>query len=64
VVRSCVARSSDARHPGDPGHRQLSVRGRVGQDLIGAEVGYLVVLGIAVIVTAYLVAAMLFPEKF
>ncbi len=31
---------------------------------MGADIGYLVALGISVIVTAYLVAAMLFPEKF
>lgn len=32
--------------------------------MIGDVVGYLVVLGIAVVVTAYLAVAMLFPERF
>ena len=31
---------------------------------MGAEIGYLVALAISVLVTAYLLAAMLFPEKF
>ena len=31
---------------------------------MGAVVGYLVALAIAVVVIAYLVVAMLFPEKF
>ena len=31
---------------------------------MGAEVGYIVALAVAVLVTAYLIAAMLFPEKF
>ena len=31
---------------------------------MGAAVGYLVALAIAVVVIAYLVVAMLFPEKF
>ncbi|MGA8014508.1 MAG: potassium-transporting ATPase subunit F [Candidatus Dormiibacterota bacterium] len=30
----------------------------------GTEVGYLIALVISILVTAYLVAAMLFPEKF
>lgn len=31
---------------------------------MGSEIGYLIALGISVLVTAYLVAAMLFPERF
>lgn len=30
----------------------------------GSEIGYLIALVISVLVTAYLVVAMLFPEKF